>query len=364
MGDLINFKDVTTINMFNKVASPYGSRKDALSTELKGFRMSIGEANGPSHMERQGYVFFTRPHLNLTVGNCLKHRHLIQILNSSPKSVQSWVRSTLSPGLFKSAERLQCPLTDNENIFIPILSNSIKSLSGWPDYVLETYTSPEGQAKEVHTMVDSKMDYLKEFDLDATFHNMADEPLNLLFYIWERYMGMVFEGLINPLPRFIAENEIDYNTRIYRIITDKTDRYVSKIAACGAAFPISLPTGEFANYDSSNVFTARKDITIRFKCNGALYYDDILKMEFNEAVMIFNPKIRQEFNNGTLATDRSSFIDVSDFPQKGMFRGLAYPYINLYDDRLMWLVDIANPEVGYVFQALDALEVSLKELVG
>ena len=234
-----------------------------------------------------------------------------------------------------------------------LIHGALKTLSGWPDYALDTYTSAEGQAKEVHSMVDSKLDYLREFDLDATFHNMAEEPISRLFYTWLRYEAMVFQGTLNPLPRFIANNEIDYNTRIYRIITDRNDLYVSKIAACGASFPVSLPTGEFANYDSTQVLAPKKDITIRFKCNGAMYYDDILKQEFNEVVMTFNADIRTAYRTGNLAKKGSVFRDVSRSGIKDKFRGYVYPFIDLETDRFMWLVNVTDPRVAYIMGLLD-----------
>lgn len=344
MSNTFDFNRTKYLDEFYGLESPFGSRKEAMSLELRGFRMQAGEANTPAQLERQGYVFFTRPHLNLSLRNCLRTRHMYQLL-AGEGSIQAYIRNILDPGLYYSAERLQSPLVDHENIFIPLLTNSIKTLSGWPDYVLDTYTSQEGQAKEVHSMVDSKMDYLREFDLDATFHNMAEEPVNRLFYIWERYQAMVFEGTLNPYPIFIANDVIDYNTRIYRIVTDKTDRYVSKIAATGASFPISLPTGEFANYNSSEVFTSRKDITIRFKCNGALYYDDILKKEFNTAVMAFNPGIREAARAGNIGSIESNYLDISRLDRRTVFKGFTYPYIDLETDRLMWLVDRSNQRV-------------------
>ena len=53
-------------------------------------------------------------------------------------------------------------------------------------------------------------------------------------------MSLVFEGKLVPYFDYMAENTIDYNTRIYRLVTDSTHMYVTKIAATGYAFPISV----------------------------------------------------------------------------------------------------------------------------
>ena len=159
-------------------------------------------------------------------------------------------------------------------------------------------------------------------------------------------MTLVLDGTCNPYPDFIVENEMDYNTRIYRIITDSTDRYVSKIAACGAAIPISLPTSDFANYNRDEPFsTARKELTVRFRCNGAMYYDPILLQEFNEAVFIFNPRLRDEVLKGTINLVTSNFMKVQPH-FRYMFHGLTIPYIDLSTNELCWLVDTTRKDAA------------------
>lgn len=339
--------------------STIGSRDAALSTNLRGFYQGGGLPTNTPNMDRNGYVFFTRPQLNLSAHNCMRTRLLYNLLTRDEKSLQTWVRATLDPRLYSKPDELgRSYHVDNTNPFIPILTNNITSLSGWPDLVVPTRTSPEGVRKEVQSVVDGVMEYYQEFDLDATFYNTQDDPITHLLYTWEKYMTLVLEGMANPYPDFIVENEMDYNTRIYRIITDYTGKYVSKIAACGAAIPISIPTSDYANYTKDQpLSTGRKDLTVRFRCNGAIYFDPVLLQEFNETVFIFNPTLRDEALKGTLKLVSSNFMKVDRIYQP-MFNGLLIPYIDLDTNELCWLVDTTRPDA---VEAIDKYETARKE---
>ena len=202
------------------------------------------------------------------------------------------------------------------------------------------------------------MEYYQEFDLDATFYNTQEDPITQLFYTWEKYTTLVLEGMANPYPDFIVENEMDYNTRIYRIITDYTGKYVSKIAACGAAIPISIPTSDYANYTKDQpLSTGRKDLTVRFRCNGAIYFDPVLLQEFNETVFIFNPTLRDEALKGTIKLVSSNFMKIEK-NYHHLFNGLLIPYIDLDTNELCWLVDSTKPDNA---EAIEKYEILKKE---
>ncbi len=346
--NIFNFKDRILDDVFT--STPLGSRQSALSDNLRGFNIATeGVAAVPPNTDRQGYVFFTRPQLNLRARNCIRHRMMYNLLTYNESSLQTWVRATLDPRLYSnSGEFAKSPLVQNENPFIPLLTNSIRSLSGAPDLIVPTYTSQEGVRKEVHSMVDGPMEYLQDFDMDATFASTQDDPISQLFYTWELYETLVSSDVLNPYADMLVENEIDYNTRIYRIITDKSGKYVNKIAACGAAFPISLPTGEFANFNRDTpINTSQKDIPIRFKCNGAMYNDPILFTSFNEVVKIFNPDFRT-FVEGSYTFDSEEKLNKLDDPNSRyykvteselvLYNFIAFPYINIYTSEFMWIV--------------------------
>lgn len=340
--------------------SPHGDRKDAFTRTLKGFDIGIeGTSLLPPNTDRKGYVFFTRPQLNLSGRNCIRNRLMYNLLTRNPNTLQTWIRCTLDPRLYSAQdENCRSDLIDNRNPFIPMLTNALVGLTGWPDIVVPTYTSPQGLRKQSQSIVDGALEYLEEFDLDAEFFNTQEEPILNLFQTWEQYMTFVTEGILLPYMDFIAENEIDYNTRIYRIVTDKTDTYVSKIAACGAALPISLPHGRFADYKAdAPLSTDVKTFGIRFRCNGAMYKDQILMQEFNETVAIFNPRIATAIEGGNEKdiTNGQLFFKVP-FGHREMFNNMAFPYIDLSTNELCWLVDYDAPGLETKLNKLFELE--------
>jgi hypothetical protein len=129
----------------------------------------------------------------------------------------------------------------------------------------------------------------------------------------------------------IIENEIDYNTRIYRLVMDKSNTFVRKILATGASFPITLPLGNFFDYTSDSPTNSEiYDFTIRFRCMGITYQDDILIHEFNKTVEIFNPSMREANRSSDMLKVPKSLLVV--------FNNRGYPRINPATYELEWYV--------------------------
>lgn len=234
------------------------------------------------------------------------------------------------------ASWVSCPLVDNKMAFIPILTNTIKEMSGWPDYTIGTFTSKEGLMREQWSIVDSYMEIYSAFDLDCTFRNIKDEPLVIMFETWLRYMANVFEGMLSPYMDMLVENEIDYNTRIYRLVLDESKTIVKKIAACGAAFPVNVPNSRFFDYNDSQKYNdSAKDINIRFKAMGAMYNDDILVHEFNQTVAIFNEDLRGLVRNGIVP---DNYVEIP-YNLIHLFNHRGYPIIDKNTLQLKWFIN-------------------------
>jgi len=127
--------------------------------------------------------------------------------------------------------------------------------------------------------------------------------------------------------------EIDYNTRIYRIVLSEDNRRVTKIAATGASFPLNVPSGNAFDLNSDEVYSDDKEMTIRFRCLGAMYNDDILVMEFNEHASMFNPNMKLlnegKLNHGLLKLDSTN---------KMVNKHRGYPRIDPNTMELEWWV--------------------------
>jgi hypothetical protein len=286
-----------------------------------------------ANAEHTGLTFFTRPLLNLTYHNALADRRLHPYLTEDIVSIKRAIRAVLDPwsnigrGLNvgdnlpqESQQKIDSPLIDSNSPFITILSNTLMSLSGWPDVTVDTYTSTEGLMKEAWSMVDGVSKNYSTFDLTANFRNVAGDPITLLFHAWITYMTQVYAGQLVPYPEMILRNEIDYQTRIYRLTLDPTRMYVQKIMACGAAFPTANPLGAAANFNSERpVSEENSQISVNFRCMGAEYNDPVSILEFNRIVSIFDPLMRTEVDDDPQGVKQG--LDLDDTVVRGAALG-------------------------------------------
>lgn len=318
--------------------TPIGSIERAIGNNLYGINHRQVPGMVSSNKDMYGLTFFTRPQLNLQSDNIRNERKFFSLLSNNSQSIHRAVRTILDPRLIAGYEHgdIRVPaipsmFVDNNSAFIPYYTNNLNSISGWPDMVLPTFTSESGVYNESFSMGDGVVKNYESFDIEASFRNTRGEPILFTNYVWLHYIADVFEGTLIPYLDFITENEIDYNTRIYRLVLDQNKQYVKKIAACGAAFPISNPTGSFFDFNAEKPYNDQnKDISIRFRCMGAIYLDDILVKEFNETVTIFNPMMSD--NNRAISMIKLG-ANISQF-----FNNRGYPRINPDTYELEWWV--------------------------
>lgn len=320
-------------------SQPIGSLDKAIGNNLFGINhMQISGAI-PANKDQYGLTFFTRPQLNLQAANLRNIRLFFPLLSDDSWSVQRFVRCTLDPRIQagytfnkNSIPAIPCSLVDNTQAFIPILTNNLNSISGWPDVVSPVHSSKPGLYNEVHAMVDGIVRNFETFDIEASFRNTRGDPIVYMFYIWLHYMSCVFEGTMIPYLDYIAENSLDYCTRIYRLVLDMNRNVVTKIAATGASFPASIPMGSFFDFNNEHPYNDQnKDISIRFKSMGAIYNDDILIRDFNASVIIFNPAMGD--------SNRERYYIKVGRADKNLFNNRGYPRINPSNYELEWWVD-------------------------
>lgn len=302
--------------------------------------------------DNYGLAFFTRPQLNMTASNLRNERKLIDYLTTNEKSILMYAKNVLDPRIYHNSNELgkNCPLLDNLTAFIPVFTNSLISMSGWPDPVTPTYTSDKGLRGEQWTIVDGTSDIYEAFDITCNFKNMQNEPITHILNLWTKYMELVFEGMLMPYLDFVTENEIDYNTRIYRIVLDETKTYVKKIACTGAAFPSVNPLGKFFDYSNTELYNMQtKNIDVRFSCVGACYNDPIVVHEFNTVVGIFNPDMRALYREEKHNMDK---VNLSSLPA---FNYRAYPLINTKNMELEWWVNKSSKRYQLVMSHIKSL---------
>jgi hypothetical protein len=323
----------TTGDVINRTAreSSIGSIDSAISDNIFGINHRQIPSAIQINKDFYGLTFFTRPQLNLSTDNVRMVRHLVPLLSTDPKSYSRYIRCSLDPSL-AAKRNITSPLVDSQQAFIPLLTNNLLSISGWPDVTVQTYTSPAGTYEEVYGMVDSVSDIYSAYDLTATFRNLPGDPITAMFLYWTHYESLVFQGVIYPYPEHIINRTMDYSTRIWRLVLDSTKTFVQKIACTGGSFPVSSPIGASFDFTSDRPINNQNDqITIPFKCFGACYQDDILIQEFNATVT--------DANDGMSDAQRERYYVEIPFEALTLLNGEGYPRINPSNYKLQWWIE-------------------------
>ena len=249
-----------------------------------------GYSIGPvANTDYHGLTFFTRPYLNLTGKNISGIRRLTPLLTSDTKTIHYAIKLLLDTKQSNEYSG-EHPLTDTNQAFIPVFTNLLTSLSGWPDETLDLYTSAPGYKNEVYILADHLGATLNTFSLTATFRNIEGDPINAILSTWLTYIKGVSNGSIVPYYEMIASRTVDYQTRIYRLILDKSRRYIQKIACCGASVPVANPLGAAFNYaEAKPIVEETNEQSVPFTCVGYNYNDPIIARDFNATVRYYNP---------------------------------------------------------------------------
>ena len=338
MQDRINVNEVMD-------TSEVKPKDKAIGNALYGFSHGTHLPVLESNTDSQGIVFFTRPQLNMHTSNIRNSNYMEQLLDNNELSMNRFVRVTLDPRCpyelnseFYSNEKIDTPLVDKNMPFIPILSNTLTNLSGWPDSVVPTFTSSSGLRKEQIAMIDGTFEVNDVFTLSATFKNFLNEPLTTLFEKWGQYASLVFEGMLYPYLDFITENEFDYNTRIYKFTLDKSNRFITKSFVTGASFPSTWPSGKYADFSRDKPYNEQtNDININFVCMGARYNYVRNLLDFNRLVATFHPDVKN------FLTGNASHMVPIDYDLLKLFDFRGYPIINLETFELVWLISTDSP---------------------
>lgn len=316
-----------------------GSLDKAIGLNSAGINISQSPRPIPRSKEHQGYVFFTRPQLNMQSDNLRNVREVRDLVSGNPLTEEYKVRCLLDPRLGAGyrylntqAPEYRTPLVDNELAFIPFLTNNCNTLTGWPEEVMTFQTSKPDVYGGVKTQPNGSILISGKYTLSGNFRNVYGDPLIKLMHYWMFYMSAVSTyGTLRPYPDMEAYDYVDSNTRIYRIILDPLKEKVSRIYACGAALPSANAISASADYNRETPYSDQtKDLNISFECDGMIIMDPILIYTFNGTVEAFCPGMREE--NRERAMVKLSKLTIP------FFDALAYPRINPDNNDFEWWV--------------------------
>lgn len=315
--------------------SGFGSVYGSMSDLYRGIDHRSSGTAFQKNTDHMGLLLFTRPELNLSYNNVLADRQLLPMLSQETLSQARAIRALLDP-----RGRYPSNLIDPLSAFIPILTNTALSASGFPDLTLNTYTSPEGIRKEAWSMVDDVAEINNTYDITVNFANVEGDPITQIFQYWTRYMGNVYVGDMMPYFEQIVDNRIDYETRIWRLIPDRSRRIIRKIGCANFAYPLASPLGASFNYSRDQAHIEENNqISIPFRCTGAEYNDPLLYVEFNQTVQMFNPNMQDGRRENVYHKLTHKELDAFNF------RG--YPRIDLNTFELEWWVSMEEFENLY-----------------
>lgn len=311
---------------------PHSSRFSPVTRALYGIDPFQQTGALPLHKDGYGLVFFTRPELNLSTENIQNDRRLALLVTNEETSINNYVRCMLDPYLQIGGDDrpIRCPLVDPHQAFIPILTNTCQSLSGLRDVAPPTYTSAEGQYRESMSFVDGPSIDYTTYDIQASFRNIIGNIVTRMMFVWTHYASLCFDGTLVSRPDYWLDNEVDYNTRIFKISLDPNKEYVTQISST-ITFPLNSPVGASGNFENNTPFNSSNDqVSISFRAHGYETYDNILIEEFNACVIYRNDAMRDGRREGNMVLLDRALINI--------FKNRAYPRINPGTSRLEWWV--------------------------
>lgn len=315
--------------------SGYGALTSALSYNYWGInKFSNRSAFLPTNKDVMGYTFFTRPILNLSYDNLLRNEKLNPLALNKPDSIPGAIRSMFdATGTINRNEYSQ--LFDNSQAFLPILSNTLDTLSGFPDIVVDTFTAAPGQRKETWMMVDGQVEFNEAYQVTGNFINVLGDPLTMILDLLQVYSSSVYLGELVPYWDSIVNNFIDYTFRFYRIILDSTGTYCTKIGAPYAAIALTNPIGNAFDYSSTKdnpLVKANNQISCMFGCVGFRHNCISLVLDFNATVVLFNPMMADN--------QRATYYRKLTPSEYQSFNFIGYPRIDPATYEFQWWVDI------------------------
>lgn len=275
-------------------------------------------------------IFFTRPHLNMQKSNLRNDRYMTNLITNDSNSIQTFIRQTLDPSLAEF-ENKTCRLLDNRMGFIPILSNTLKSISGWPDRILPTFASKPGARGEQFSIPDGIIEINNKVELTLTFEKVDGKINERLLETWMRMMSLQVDGICVPYAEFEVFTERNFDTRVYVLNMDITNRVVLGIGIANAGFPNNDNIGADFNYNK-NISNNANEFSLRLETNVIDYNDPIMILEFNLVNSFFNLDV---YNLLRGYQHSLSKVDISELSQYN-YRG--YPIIDIETMELNWYV--------------------------
>lgn len=287
-------------------ASPIGSLDKALTNNVRGVNPLQTRSALIPNQDQQGFLFVTRPQINMQKDNIRNYPPLSPLLNDDPKGIGLAVRMLLDPRIGagyryqvgpESAHKFIPPmhseLVDNTFAFFPFITNNVITSTGWGDKTLPMTSTDPGLYKQTYSFVDGISRNYGEWDLTINLQNVMGDLSIATFAALMDYSSLIKEELMVPYPDQIFGQRVDFQMRAYRIVLDKSKQFVTKILTNAAMGITSVPFGMFGDFDrNTNYNEQTKEISLRFRCMAQFNNDPRMIYQFNRVVCAFNLGMR------------------------------------------------------------------------
>lgn len=354
-----------------------GDMESALTDRMASIMPYTSGLPALRNRDTKAFVFFTRPNLRMTMHNLVRDRKMARLLNGRESSVERYARVALDPTIgygeqLRTAggtkeERddygkmtsdflgedepytgiaIKSTILANDQPFIPILTNQIQSIGGFPNPTIDSYISESGMRKEQYGWSDGLPKIYSHFTLDVSFKSDMEQAISLMMDSWTTYQYMVKIGDAMPYMKYITKRMIDYTTGIYIIIIGDNGRNIKHVGKT-IGFPTAMTSGDKFNIDFSTPLRDRvNENSYRFTCFGAEYDDPILPIEFNKTVARFVPELRDYLLNDTLSIKDKGYYTIPQTLYK-RFNTVAKPFIDIKTNTLDWIVHEKHIKKAY-----------------
>ena len=329
-------------------SSGYGGSENVIQnflTRLDRFGTTLVPLNAMNY----GFTFITRPRLNMTSVNLLQWPAMTSLRTLQPDTVSFMIRGLLDTKMSRgkptfegmpkaSIDRetqlfaeaaLKSGLLDVYNPFFVPLCNSLKGISGFPDFTLTEETSEGDFYSTDFTYIKGGDFNSKTIEMTLEFRDIQGSIVLALFYYWTTIIALQAQGILMAYPDDIYEQRLNYTVSIYRFVTDPSRHVVLWWAKATGCFPKSVPVGAIFNVSQDEkMITAAQNFSIPFIVNDVKYNDPGILMDFNTLVERYAGKVITfpNYTNMTNKNTKYQQLDPSDLTTN--FQGL--PYINTH----------------------------------
>lgn len=278
----------------------YSDFKDSLESVKDSVNLNINRADWFVNFNRfrlihpdsvltnsKGYVFFTRPDINVDTD-----------MGSSDIGLLYTNISTRHPYVVKQLMKLMT----GGHYFMPILGNRCTGLE-ISDESIETKELAE-------TLTGWKLNYggnlIKSKSAGTVTTSFIDDEslsIYLIFKLWVEYISAVSRGIVKPAENYLKTKQLDYANSIYYFLTaadGETILFWSKYTGC---IPTNIPSSNFSDGYTDSVKAPKYSISWAYAFKKD--YDPYSLAEFNRLSSASSLNYEAVYNPNTLRSTKT-----------------------------------------------------------